>query len=935
MPTPRGGGVATGDGGRNRSAPEQQRQDNSNYFLLSGPQAKHNKLFRKHTDSSEEDNNKYYEEEEEEEYYRQTAQTGEKSEDKGDHRTELHDAILQRTSHRNHHQDLAGKHLGGEGRHLRLHDEGTAKVESIIRAEHGVSDAAEPKSSDRTHYGRQHLVSEDQGNTKIGKEGLPPDSQEEGYHIEPGRCEDRLQGMPETIEKSLQVGALAGSQDRGHGIGDSCLLRPQVVEGEFGPSKICRGIGPHLCSGEPKVGKDVGLGNGCPSACSGTTSLVRAGSGCIPATFSGQASSDPPYSNQPEVSCGGITRNGEGGHPTSVKPPALPICWSTTFIHDQIMSIPDVPTPENKKVKSEGGIHEAYDYWAYLVEGVKVKVEEKDRAVNPLVHGAGTGQAHSRPNSLIHENRKPLIHGEEFPLIHGEESPLIHGEVPKLHIPTMAGRLKAKKLLGPAWKKSSYRKWTGIHDSSQNPQKRQHSVHSFAPHIEALCAAGVMAETKRAGFPMKPFLLLEAKAKGLRYRIITDVPELNTQIKGKVPARLPNVTGNYHTILRANYVVSADFSCFFFQLALAKRRGTPYTFRVKGKLYRWMVVPMGVAWAVRAAQEIAAEFAEKIKGLVNTVWDLTYVDNIYLGVMTEDEAKAAIKTIEMLAQRYKANISAEYFSTGEILGVTVSLTQKNCRVADAYYDRHSDVWSEFKTGEWKVTELLRWVGVLLRAHYILRGKLSDIRPLIVQLAELARHQTTAVAQDTFKADEGWKTAIQQAQEYTKKGTLAQIRVPNTTPTNYICFVDASEWGCGSVHITERRIVVKSHKWATESEWPQVEREARGAEITINEIFEDGSQQATKPRVLLIVDAAAILYAEKKGYSKNPIINRFVAAARKWEVMVAHVRSESNIADTPSRQQEPQELHQMVSGAEALQDALNESKKINSHPRSTW
>ena len=91
---------------------------------------------------------------------------------------------------------------------------------------------------------------------------------------------------------------------------------------------------------------------------------------------------------------------------------------------------------------------------------------------------------------------------------------------------------------------------------------------------EILIEAGVIKETRVPGFPMKPFLLQEEKGGG-RCRVITDVPNLNELIRGKVPARLPYVVHMYGEILKAMFVVAIDFKCFYFQLG---RRAAPERF---------------------------------------------------------------------------------------------------------------------------------------------------------------------------------------------------------------------------------------------------------------------------------------------------------------------------------------------------------------------
>ena len=104
----------------------------------------------------------------------------------------------------------------------------------------------------------------------------------------------------------------------------------------------------------------------------------------------------------------------------------------------------------------------------------------------------------------------------------------------------------------------------------------------------------------------------------------------------------------------------------------------------------------------------------------------------------------------------------------------------------------------------------------------------------------------------------------------------------------------------------------------------MDREARAATIALERL----DAETTCGRVLLAVDAAALVYAEKKGQSQNPRICEFVETARSRHVRVIHIRSEANVADAPSRGKEPPSVRQ-------LSEIFERSRIINEHPRSRW
>jgi hypothetical protein len=432
---------------------------------------------------------------------------------------------------------------------------------------------------------------------------------------------------------------------------------------------------------------------------------------------------------------------------------------------------------------------------------------------------------------------------------------------------------------------------------------------------------------------MRPFYLSDP-AKG-RYRLITDVPHLNKSIKGKVRAALPKITKMYRQLLSTSWIVSADFACFYFQLPLHKRKGSAYTFRHKGRLYRWKVVPMGAGWSCKAAQEVAAAFCSKVAAIAGcAVWYTTYIDNLYWGCNSEADALRIRQAVEELATQIRAKFTMEHWQRGTVLGVTIDLIEKVVTVLDAFYAKHSQVWSRPPDN---LQEMYRWTGVLIRAHYVLRGQLASISRLLGTLSSSARLRAAGREEDWVCTQE-IREAIQEAQQITKKGTRANVSQDDPLgEVDLLVYSDAAEWGAGAVCITESRIWTHSIPWSEDesyqADWAQVDREARAATNILRRVTREGL--AEPGHILLAVDAGVLVFAEKRGHSLNSRVREFVETARSLKVRTFHVRSKKNIADAPSRGKEPLPDEEVLQEISNLSETFKESKVINTHPRSTW
>lgn len=503
----------------------------------------------------------------------------------------------------------------------------------------------------------------------------------------------------------------------------------------------------------------------------------------------------------------------------------------------------------------------------------------------------------------------------------------------RLHTPEEGGNLKVKKLLGKKWARSQFKKYTTLHWGGDCSKQHTLRAGERGPgDIQKLLDAGIIKRHGYKGIPMRPFYLPDAIKK--RYRLITDIPLLNRELKGKVRTKLPRVTSNYQKLLNSEWIVALDFQCYYFQLPL-NRKSTTYTFRFRGSLFRWNVVPMGAAWSCRVAQEIAEEFCAQVSQLAGcTIWDLTYIDNIYWGVRTEEDAQRTIQVISTLCGRYKAKCTFEYWQRGPVLGVTLDLIAKEVTVLPSYYIKHSPVWNRMPSN---LQEFFTWAGVLIRAHYVLRGSLAQIRGLLASLADASRAQATGQAGSWTCADDT-AIAVCEAQELTKAGTRANL-LQDSAPqdVSLLVYTDASEWGAGAVCVTEQRIWAYSLPWSNDpgysNAWAQAHREARAGTIVLRHL--EASGLAVRGKVLLAVDASCLVMAEKRGLSLISVVNDFVETSRRLQVRLFHVRSARNLADAPSRGLELPSQEEVAREVEALSETYKGSEEINQRPRSKW
>lgn len=353
-----------------------------------------------------------------------------------------------------------------------------------------------------------------------------------------------------------------------------------------------------------------------------------------------------------------------------------------------------------------------------------------------------------------------------------------------------------RKLLGAGWSTSDYKKWSQL--KFRPERDRQFSLHSGPrkDDMQKLLAAGIVRKHGYPGIPMRPFYL--AQPEKSRYRLITDVPQLNRNLKGKVPAKLPRVTQSYRLLLSSPWIVSMDFACFYFQLPLSSNHGSPYTFRHRGVTYRWMVVPMGAAWSCRAAQEVAEAFCVKVQQLAGCgTWNLTYIDNLYWGCESEEEAERIEKAVEKLAEQMNAKFTLEHWQRGAVLGVTVDLQRKEVTVPVNYYKKHLPVWERPPRD---ISEMYRWAGVLIRAHHVLRGRLAGISKLLGEVANAARLRAMG-REDSWCCAEETRRGVEEAQKVTAEGTLANLHQDDPLgEVSLLVYTDAAEWGAGAVCI---------------------------------------------------------------------------------------------------------------------------------------
>jgi hypothetical protein len=169
--------------------------------------------------------------------------------------------------------------------------------------------------------------------------------------------------------------------------------------------------------------------------------------------------------------------------------------------------------------------------------------------------------------------------------------------------------------------------------------------------------------------------------------------------------------------------------------------------------------------------------------------------------------------------------------------------------------------------------------------------------------------------------------------WTKPGTKHTPKIQEMEDCVRIAYSDAAEWGTGWILISDHETTVSSEPWSTKGGVPgdQITREALGALRAVKELHREDKNG----RLLLLVDAGALVQAVYKGWSPNAAINAFVEACDEYNVAIAHVPGIQNIADGVSRGKSPPSTEEINEALFHVVNHVKGSDRINRAARSTW
>ena len=524
-----------------------------------------------------------------------------------------------------------------------------------------------------------------------------------------------------------------------------------------------------------------------------------------------------------------------------------------------------------------------------------------------------------------------------------------------VHVPgNTAGEMKVRGLFGEQWNSSLFKKMTSLHSSTKAAHKSfSHKIPNTGPAKTSAKSKETLSEettkillekkiiqrvsaakANAPHFDIRPTLLPEWKKK--RWRILAETRELNAQLKGKCPAKLPRIVHQYQTMMEHSWCVEVDFQCFYFQLALG-HGGSPYLFKEGAEWYRWLVVPMGTTWAVAVAQEVAEKFCDTVfeDSRVENGHTVTYIDNIYIFTHDYEVAKTAEQSAIKLAEKYDAKITTQVTQRPQVLGLECDLREKKIVLHEAYYTKHEAAWTIPMSNHPDIGTLSQWLGVWIRAAYMLRVPLYKLRQTLRLLSKVSRRSAQENYETAGKSIQLCGEdleAVEEIRHLTKRGTHARWRKENEeSKAERLAYCDAAEWGTGYIAIDDSSIVVSSEPWKEECPTDQVTREALGACRAIEELHSSGNPL----RTILLVDAAALVYAEKKGWSKNEHINKCVELCNTFKVLLLHVPGVENLADGVSRGKRPPAEEEVNLSLKDVTNQIKASETINHAARTTW
>ena len=390
--------------------------------------------------------------------------------------------------------------------------------------------------------------------------------------------------------------------------------------------------------------------------------------------------------------------------------------------------------------------------------------------------------------------------------------------------------------------------------------------------IQAAITNGIVEPVPHDPKQQPSLVFLTPEPNKLRYRLVVDTLAVNNGLKVESKVRFQSLQSLRRKLSNCYWGSTFDFRAFYFQFQLSPDVRNHFTFEVELNRYRFCRLPMGFKLSADIAQFITMSIVHHVTLQTGVVAD-GYIDNILIAHRDRYVVEHATSLIHKICAQLHVTIGEQHLiqQTLDHRGIAYDLRTQSFKIRDKLTQKLVIPQSPTIWATWRklICRIIYGTTIFDNHPEVARSQTPDM------MSWYSFHQNTTPTKNVMP---NLATILQMTSIITKLTTLNLPLSPKTQTRSLTIFTDASPTEMGAVITTYGAHTIQTfHKHITE-----VEQKHHITEIETQAVaWITNKLQQTNTRITLHIDNSPAMYAIRRGYSSNPIMNEAIEKLRLW------------------------------------------------------
>lgn len=367
------------------------------------------------------------------------------------------------------------------------------------------------------------------------------------------------------------------------------------------------------------------------------------------------------------------------------------------------------------------------------------------------------------------------------------------------------------------------------------------------------------------------------------------------------------------------HALCIDFASFYHQLRLSAEQQHWYFYDNQGRRWKLTTLPTGATFSPLIAQLISSIICDWIKAKYYFVSAASYIDNIRLSAPTEYAVRIAMETLmkklsegQLIVNETTDDIKSANTQLFQYLGIKYSLQDPETIEVELTEKQKAKLRHITSEGmeTLPMRRVLQYLGVLTFASITLGRPRAPYYHVLKFMRRRASEETpldgpAEIWPSVIPLIRTWATDLLNKpwEKYPRRSKAAD---------NWVVFSDASDSGYGVVLLTAHGSTIRAAKWDEASLEFHInikEALALRAALQLTTDTIKRLRPRVTPNIQFYVDNTSVIGAVRNTISKSWNLNAVLESFPYFKppMQVQYVKSASNIADGPSRQQNHEDI----------------------------